>query len=315
MTPSIATVIVTYNRKHLLKKCLDAVATQTFKPKNVFVVDNASSDGTRQSIEDWGYYNSFVNNINFIYVLLPENQGGAGGFYEGMRVAHESKQFDAIWVMDDDGEPNSNCLELLSVELGHHHYIAPRVIDIETRNSLAFDFEGSYSIANEDKHALGNILYNRACPFNGILFSTTLIDKVGYPQKEMFIWGDEKNYTNRCRKVGAVPVTVTPAIHYHPKNKYIFEKTWLGNFAYVPQKWKAFCMYRNYIYNFGQTLNKRALRNFCWRYLLKNLIFLVFVKHNFTMTRVLCHAVKDGKKRIWGGEKRYMNNIEHKETI
>lgn len=309
----IATVIVTYNRKHLLKKCLEAVAMQTYKPAKVFIVDNASTDGSRKSVEEWGYCNSCVNGIDFKYILLPENLGGAGGFYEGMRLAHESKQFDAIWVMDDDGAPDSNCLELLVAELGHHHYIAPRVVDIETRDSLAFDFGGSYNIVDENKHAIGNIIYNRACPFNGILFSTILVDKVGYPKKELFIWGDEKDYTNRCRKVGAIPITVTTAIHYHPKNKYIFEKTWLGNYAYVPQKWKAYCMYRNYIYNFGLTLGKKAFRGFYYRYLLLNLIFLVFVKHNFAMTRVLCQAVKDGKKGIWGGEKRYMNfnnNIE-----
>ena len=35
----IAGVIVTYNRKDLLKRCLDAVASQTFKPHTVFITE------------------------------------------------------------------------------------------------------------------------------------------------------------------------------------------------------------------------------------------------------------------------------------
>ena len=42
----IAAVVVTYNRKEQLLDCLNAIAHQTFKPAKVFIIDNASSDGT-----------------------------------------------------------------------------------------------------------------------------------------------------------------------------------------------------------------------------------------------------------------------------
>ena len=65
-----------------------------------------------------------------------------------------------------------------------------------------------------------NVLKERFChPFNGTLYNRNLIEKIGLIKKEMFIWGDEKEYTARAIKAGVVPVTVTSAIHYHPKEK------------------------------------------------------------------------------------------------
>ena len=48
----IACVIVTYNRKQLLKRCLDAVVAQIFKPSVVYITDNASTDGTIDSVKE-----------------------------------------------------------------------------------------------------------------------------------------------------------------------------------------------------------------------------------------------------------------------
>ena len=91
-TYNIATVVVTYNRKAMLCDCLQAIACQTFKPKAVYIIDNASSDGTREHLVVNGYVSEdsnivYINDIKFIYVQLAENTGGAGGFYTGMKIA------------------------------------------------------------------------------------------------------------------------------------------------------------------------------------------------------------------------------------
>lgn len=47
----IAAIVVTYNRVTLLKNCLDALSAQTYPLKKIFVVDNASSDSTKEFLE------------------------------------------------------------------------------------------------------------------------------------------------------------------------------------------------------------------------------------------------------------------------
>jgi len=45
MSDTVATVVVTYNRKELLIECLEALRNQTHKPDAIFIIDNKSTDG------------------------------------------------------------------------------------------------------------------------------------------------------------------------------------------------------------------------------------------------------------------------------
>ncbi len=95
-----AAVVVTYNRKDLLVKNLEAVFGQTVLPDAVYVIDNHSSDGTGEHLRSLGY----LDNSRIRYVYKDENTGGAGGFEYGTRIAYEAG-YDWIWLMDDDGRP------------------------------------------------------------------------------------------------------------------------------------------------------------------------------------------------------------------
>ena len=46
MLKKVDAVVVTYNRLDLLKKCLQALLSQTYKLQNIFVIDNNSQDET-----------------------------------------------------------------------------------------------------------------------------------------------------------------------------------------------------------------------------------------------------------------------------
>ena len=50
---NIAAVVVTYNRLTLLRECLNAFYNQTRRPNELIVVNNASSDGTRDYLKEW----------------------------------------------------------------------------------------------------------------------------------------------------------------------------------------------------------------------------------------------------------------------
>ena len=245
----IALVIVTYNRKDLLLRCIQAVLAQSLKPKYVLITDNASTDGTQLVLKENGVYNTVLSDIQFSYTNTIHNCGGAGGFYYGMKYAYENWNVDGLWVMDDDGLPDSRCLEYLCNQLSQFDYVAPIVLSDEDHRTCSFtnDHESleAFSEANCDKNGL---IKNWASPFNGVLYSKKLIKAIGFPHKGMYSWGVEYEFHMRAIKAGFVPYTFIKAIHYHPIDRVKYEMH-LGRMISVSDvDWKLYCCIRNYTF-------------------------------------------------------------------
>src|SRR3954468_16615835 len=102
---SVAVVVVTFNRADLLGRTLDGLAAQTHAPDAVIVVDNASTDHTREVLDAHG-------GLPLQRIHLDSNTGGAGGFRAGVESAYD-QGFDRIWLMDDDVVPAPDCLTVL----------------------------------------------------------------------------------------------------------------------------------------------------------------------------------------------------------
>jgi GT2 family glycosyltransferase len=100
--PRVVAVVVTFNRRAMLLECLEALRAQSAPVAEVVVVDNASTDGTREALEG----------RPVTYLRLRRNGGAAEGEHYGMAAALE-RDPDWIWVMDDDCAPESATLESL----------------------------------------------------------------------------------------------------------------------------------------------------------------------------------------------------------
>ena len=91
----ITAVVVTYNRLEKLKKVIESVRSQTASLLQILVVNNGSTDGSREWLESQ----------NDIYLINQGNLGGAGGFNTGMKQAVLNGT-DYVWIMDDDVYPH-----------------------------------------------------------------------------------------------------------------------------------------------------------------------------------------------------------------
>ncbi len=63
----IAVVVVTYNRRALLLECLSALLAQSRAPTRIHVIDNASTDGTRDALQVGGW----LQRSEIDYLCLP----------------------------------------------------------------------------------------------------------------------------------------------------------------------------------------------------------------------------------------------------
>jgi len=96
---STSVVILNWNGKGYLKRCLDSIAEQTYKPSEVLLVDNGSNDGSA----------SFVrNNFPWVKVLeVGKNMGSSQG--HNMGIINTSGCY--IAVLDNDLYLDKNWLK------------------------------------------------------------------------------------------------------------------------------------------------------------------------------------------------------------
>jgi len=300
MNETVAAVVVTYNRKELLIECLEALRNQTHKPDAIFIIDNQSTDGTPELLFEKKYIsklpindlsenqliksqisslNISSENIEINYIRKFENDGGAGGFYEGMKRTYEAG-FGWIWLMDDDGIPVFDCLaELLHYgEFGKIDYVAPNLIDEKGNSHFSKMFEASKT----------PIIPYYGGPFNGILISMNLIKHIGLPITKFFIWGDEMEYRNRIMENGFLTVTVKNAKHYHKRTSFSFKA--------VP---RAYYLSRNLIFCarlFKGLYRSKLIHTAGIIFFVLKIIFFALISLNFRQLTDCLRGINDGIK-------------------
>lgn len=240
---SIAAVVVTYNRKQLLKECIEALRSQARPVDQIVVVNNGSSDGT----EIW------LSRQTDIITINQKNVGSAGGFSAGLKHAYNLGH-TRMWCMDDDGYPDTNAL----AELLRHAPAGPAllncaVINKEDKSSFVWK-TGNHSSVNLEERVL---LPDVAHPFNGTLIHREIIAKAGLPKSALFVWGDESEYLQRIKRRFNFPVfTVTTSLHFHPPSAFHYRADWSFKdhwkmYYYVRNRWQIHqAKYSNKAYAF-----------------------------------------------------------------
>jgi len=208
----IAAVIVTYNRRFLLERCLVALSKQNHEIQKIFIVDNASTDDTPAWLQLW----LPVNLPQSALISLPENTGGAGGFATGLRTATEDG-FDWIWMMDDDAEPYPDALtELMKIAVNPENiYGSLAIQDDETAwETTLLDPPGG-RIRKADVIPIQAEV--EMLPLLGLLVHRDLVGKIGVPDSDFFIAGDDAEYCVRARRAGAKVIVASQSRIEHPK--------------------------------------------------------------------------------------------------
>jgi GT2 family glycosyltransferase len=211
----IVTIVVTYNRKDILIKCIDLLFNQTMAT-DILIVDNASDDGTEIKLKHTG----LIDEKRIHYIQLNRNVGGAGGFYYGLKYAIE-KGWQWFWLMDDDAEPRIDALEKLFEQVNscNHLYASAAVSNMDGGKKLCFPTKK----ITQDKLTLIENHHNLAkkervlwLPFLGFLIHKELVEKIGFPDKNLFIRNDDIEYCEKSKTLGIRLFLIKESIIDHP---------------------------------------------------------------------------------------------------
>ena len=184
----VCAVVVTYNRKEWLIECIEAIKKQTVTVSRILIINNDSSDGTREWLDD---------QLD-LEVVHQGNVGGAGGFETGIQRAYEQGH-KWIWCLDDDVEPvldglekmlkhsnTSQCINTNKIGVGGEIIKLGGFMNLLSTNRRPFK-EKNISPRPEWSEFEG------AC-FEGMLIHRDIVTSIGYPIGEMFIGGDDTLY-------------------------------------------------------------------------------------------------------------------------
>lgn len=250
---SIAAIVVTFNRLDKLKIALKAYESQEWLPKRLIVVNNCSTDGTNEYLEQWMQEESPIKKT---VETLPSNMGGAGGFQRGFELFLQFDDCNWAWVADDDAYPDTLAMKILK-----EYYES---LDFSTQEEIA---ALSSAVVNKDeihKEHRNHIKQSRfrwrivsaslseycGGPFDfdlfsyvGALIKKTTLQKVGITRGDYFIYGDDQEHSLRISNSGRlVCVPDSLVVHdtdgfgvrpigwghyYHVRNNLITRKTHL----------------------------------------------------------------------------------------
>jgi rhamnopyranosyl-N-acetylglucosaminyl-diphospho-decaprenol beta-1,3/1,4-galactofuranosyltransferase len=211
----VAAVFVTMNRCEIASTCLAKLAGQTRRPERVFVVDNASTDGTRKMLAEMS-----ARHPEWIVVIESErNLGNAGGMQITMEKVF-AEGFDAVWILDDDSWPEPEALAfLLEADLPADAVRSCRVVDLAT-GGLSWPVQlasgGEWQL-HETLDALpeGEVLRIRRS-WLGALIPREVYQTVGPVEGRLFLRGEDEDYPRRIERAGFSVFMITGSLLHHP---------------------------------------------------------------------------------------------------
>lgn len=190
-----AAIVVTYNRKALLKECIQSLRNQVDKT-DIIIIDNMSTDGTAAMLKP------LIDNKTIIYHSTGKNIGGAGGFYEGIKLAYKLG-YKYFWLMDDDCIPKIDSLKQLKLADkkldGNYGFICSKVL--WTNGDICLMNIPKLSLSKKVTDFHTSILPIKMGTFVSFFTKRSIVEKVGLPIKEFFIWGDDVEYSQRISKL------------------------------------------------------------------------------------------------------------------
>lgn len=251
---NIIAVVVTYNRRELLKRNIACLRLNT-PVSSIVVVNNGSTDGT----------GAWLDEQEDLTVIHQENVGGSGGFYRGIQYAYQAGA-DWIWCMDDDVFPRPDCMEYL---LPYTHepgvgILAPRRLmagQIFTNDFQKVNLSNPFASMYQQKlkkQVVNGSVDICGTAFEGLCISRKAVAEIGLPNKELFIFCDDTDYCLRAVLAGFRILYIPSALM--DKEKFFSNDNWEERSR--KKKWKRFYQVRNSTY-----LNHHYGRNWWVRYL------------------------------------------------
>src|SRR5438105_4329493 len=213
----ISIIVVNWNGQHLLGECLESLSKQTWKQTELILVDNGSTDGSREFLVSWAKGLPKAQTL-----LLSHNTGFCKA--NNLGFAKARGEWIALFNTDAVAEPNwlaelvrygdpSRRIGMLASKILFQN--PPGVID-KAGHLIYWDGQNrgrgtmELDVGQYDKPE--EILWPDAC---AALYHRKIFEETGVFDETFFAFGDDADLGLRARLLGWTPWYVPTAVVYH----------------------------------------------------------------------------------------------------
>lgn len=184
--PKVSVIVPNYNHAHFLKQRLDSIFFQTFRDFEVIILDDCSSDNSRDVIEEYRS-NPLVSHIVY-------NERNSGSPFKQWAKGFNLAKGEYIWIAESDDWAELNFLETLLPILDSH-----KTLSLAFCNSHWFSptLNKHSDIFSKDCFIKGNKFFsqymathNSICNASCVLFKKSLISEINPDYQTFFGCGD-----------------------------------------------------------------------------------------------------------------------------
>lgn len=186
-TPLVSVVILTFNQAPYLREAIESARAQTYRNKEILVIDNGSSDGTAEIVAEYPE----------VRRIFLENRGPSSGRNRGIAEA----QGEYITFLDGDDRMRADCVEArlhLAQKEPNFGLIAGsyRIVD---KGGVEMHID-HIAPPDRDQTTFWQAVHEMRCPTCGLLVSTKAAREVGGFDESLRIAEDSKFLIAIARK-------------------------------------------------------------------------------------------------------------------
>ena len=247
MDETVAAVVITFQRRDMLRQTLEGLAAQERPVDEIVVIDNATTDGTAAMLAE-----EFPH---VTHLRMDDNIGPAGALQVGFDYAH-AKGHRWAWTHSDDVLPKPEALKTLlatAEQLGDDRlgllccWFEPVSTHYFHNGAL-----WRHRVVQQQWPPVGSPPYpTDVMTFKGALISMDMVTEIGVPVGDYFLMMEEYEYCLRAIRAGfrhyALPVELLVPLEAEPPGRY--------------PPWRGYYQVRNHL---AMALERRSPGELLW---------------------------------------------------
>lgn len=214
----VACIVCNYNKREFVMNCVKSLLEQTMDGLDIFVIDNASVDGSVEMLKE-----RYKDRISVI--VNRENLGGSGGFNIGLRLVLDTGIYQYVVLIDNDVFLEKSAIQKMYDYMEIHRdvgILGPKILQM-AHPDIVQDLGGSIT---ERYKMSGN--YNGMkevelpgeldCAYISTCTAMARVDAVkrfGLMPEENFIYWDDVEWSKKCQMSGYRTVAISTASVWH----------------------------------------------------------------------------------------------------